>query len=183
MPTETEELQTEIIIMQVFQYMLANSVSRRAACEALNLSYGSFNHKLADHPETLKDFLAKQKEVLQLNLSQIMMAQQEILKGLLDDASNTELSMVERMGLYNHFERLQEKFARNLGVETEQEKGAREFLKGAHLKPGIAKVTKTETTELTFDLNDIENPLPTEVIDVIATEHKPPNDFIDAEKE
>lgn len=181
---EAHEIQTEVTVMQVFEYMLANNVNRKEACDALHIGYSTMNRKLAENPDMLKEFLAKQRSVIELNLSQILMAQQEIMKKLMEDASDEELSMTERISLYNHLSMLQEKFARNLGVETEQEKGAREWLKGARLQPGTAKVTKTETTEIVIEVDGQTENIHQDIVDGDVKELPPksPNDFLDEAK-
>ena len=161
---ETVQLETEVTIMKVFEFMLANNCNRRVACKALGLAYTTFNRKLAENPTLLPDLLHRQKDTLALNLSQLLISQQELLKGLLKDASNPDLTVYEKIILNDHLAKLQDKYARGLGVETDQEKGAKAFLNGARLRAGTAKVVETiKTMEFTID------------------ENNPPNDVIDGE--
>jgi hypothetical protein len=158
---ETNQLETEITIMKVFEFMLANNCNRRAACKALGLTYVTFNRKLANNPNLLPDLLKQEKKTLSINLTQLLISQQELLKGLLKDASNPELSVLEKIMLNKHLSELQDKYARGLGVETDQERGAKQFLIGAKLRAGKAKVVETtKTVEFT-----IGNEPPDNVID------------------
>ena len=150
--SKTNQLQTEVTIMKVFEFMLANNCNRRQACKSLGLPYTTFNRKLAENPTLLPDLLRRQKDTLTLNLSQLMISQQEILKGLLKDASNPDLTVSEKIMLNKHLMELQDKYARGLGVETDQEKGAKQFLTGAKLRAGKAKVIETtKTVEFTME--------------------------------
>ena len=161
---ETVQLETEITIMKVFEFMLANNCNRRQACKALGLAYTSFNRKLADNPTLLPDLLHRQKETLTLNLSQLMISQQELLKGLFKDASDPKLTVAEKIMLNKHLSELQANYARGLGVETEQQHNAKALLNGAKLRAGTAKVVET-----------------TKTVEFTINEDSPPNDVIDGE--
>lgn len=146
------ELQAEVTILRIFEYMLANNCNRRQACKALGVSYISFNRKLAESPHTLTDLLSRQKETLSTNLTQLLISQQELLKNLMKKASDPDLDVNEMISLNKHLMEIQSNLSRGLGVETQQEKDAKAFLTGAILRPGTAKIVETtKTTEFTIE--------------------------------
>ena len=166
---ETKTLTTNNIILQVFTYMLENNCNKRKACKDLGIAYSTFNRKLAENPKIHLDFLAKQQEVFSLNLAKITLGKQELLKNLLRDAADPKLKTMEKIALMGKLSELEQTYQRGLGVETDQEKGAKEWLRGAQLQPGQAKIIKTETTmELVMPVEQI----PSEIIDAEVKSEK-----------
>ena len=135
----------KVNLMDIYQLMQLDGLSKRQACEKLGLSWPTVMRWQHDHPELLQELQAHQKEILQANVLQLNTAYQEVVDKLVAMASKVE-DLQSLLAIETRLRMMLGDASTASQGESEQQKSAARFLQGIHSVPGVSKITRTTET-------------------------------------
>ena len=149
MDTTTPVLAKDVrqtIVIEIIRLIQTGKKLSEALAE-LGVPESTYHYWKVKSAPIITQFLAQQQETYAIQLADLSIARQSVIQQLIDKANTGTLEFAELLAIETRLGQLQSTTAHMLGTENKQQEGARKFLDGVKLKPGISRVTKTTVTE------------------------------------
>lgn len=132
--------------VQVIQHM-NNGMTVVEACKEVGIPRSSFYYIVENNPEAIAEIQTLIDANSREQLGLILLTKTEILRKLVEEGLSDKTKPRDRLAIYLKLNELENELARNLQVEDDTAKQAREFLRqGPKLVHGKSRFSAIQTT-------------------------------------